>query len=126
MPVTILRTEKRIKRALETYLKYQGWNSNIAWGTTHGIDIEAKQGQNRWIIEVGGWQYLEDDPANSFVSLLGKVLQRMDDADARYSIALPDLEPFRRLWDRLPGLAKSRVRITALFVNPEGTVTERS
>lgn len=35
----------------------------------------------------------------------------MNDSEARYSIALPDLEQFRRLWERLPKLAKERTTI---------------
>jgi len=53
-----------------------------------------------------------------------ELLQRMDDPDARYSIALPDMQQFRRLWQRLPQLAKARTTISALFVSPSGNVEE--
>ena len=59
---------------------------------------------------------------NYFLSALGETLQRMDDRNAKYSIALPDLQQFRSLWDRLPDLAKSRTEITALFVDEKGNV----
>ncbi len=61
---------------------------------------------------------------NYFLSILGELLQRMDDPDARYSIALPDMQQFRRLWQRLPQLAKARTTISALFVSPSGKVEE--
>jgi len=63
---------------------------------------------------------------NYFLSILGELLQRMDDPDARYSIALPDMKQFRRLWQRLPDLAKSRTEISALFVDGSGRVEEVS
>jgi hypothetical protein len=54
---------------------------------------------------------------NYFLAALGELLQRMDDTNARYSVAMPDLPQFRGLWERLPKLAKQRLGITALFVN---------
>jgi hypothetical protein len=48
----------------------------------------------------------------------------MDDPQAKYSIAVPDLKQFRNLWSRLPALAKQRTTISALFVNRGGAVDE--
>ena len=124
MNTTLLRTEKKIKQVLEGYLNSQGWNAKIAWGSTHGIDIEANRGQDRWIIEVKGWENLEDTMANSFAMVLGKILQRMDEPWTKYSIALLDTEQYRRLWKRLSALVKNKTGITALFVMSEGAVTE--
>jgi hypothetical protein len=43
---------------------------------------------------------------------------------AQYSIALPDMPQYRRLWSRLPDLAKARTGISALFVAEDGTITQ--
>ncbi|BDG48321.1 hypothetical protein PspKH34_28820 [Parageobacillus sp. KH3-4] len=51
---------------------------------------------------------------NYFLTILGEILQRMEDPYAKYSIALPGIQQFLKLWDRLPLLAKMR---TALFVD---------
>jgi hypothetical protein len=59
---------------------------------------------------------------NYFIAMLGELLQRMSETDARYSIALPNMQQYRRLWDRLPALARQRTGITALFVSADGTV----
>jgi hypothetical protein len=117
-------SEKRIKQFLDAYLKSLGWEPKIAWGLTHGIDIEAICGNNRWIIEVKGFETLNMLPVNLFVSVIGEILQRMDDPLCKYSIALPDIEPFRRLWYRLPYLAKIKTGITQLFIDRDGKVTE--
>lgn len=117
-------SDKKIKKGLETFLKSQGWETKIAWGFTHGIDIEATQGTHRWIIEVKGYETLNLLPANIFVSVLGEIIQRMEDPECKYSIALPDIEPFRRLWARLPAVAIERTRLTALFVTNNNQVSE--
>jgi hypothetical protein len=116
--------EKRIKQLLEAYLIALGWEPKIAWGLTHGIDIEARNGLKRWVIEVKGIENINTLLSLSFVSILGEVLQRMDDPQCKYSIALPDIDQFRRLWYRLPGLVKERLGITVLFVDQVGKVTE--
>jgi hypothetical protein len=61
---------------------------------------------------------------NYFIGILGETLQRMDDPATVYSIALPDVAQFQRLWYRLPVLAKARTQIAVLFVNDKGDVRE--
>lgn len=60
--------------------------------------------------------------ADYFLSILGEMLQRMDDPAARYSIALPNMQQSRNLCMRLPVLAKKRVGIDAIFVSENGTI----
>jgi hypothetical protein len=117
-------SEDAIKGALERWLQDQGWKTRIAWGKERGIDIEARRGSERWIIEVKGPGSLSAMRVNYFLGIIGELLQRMDDPNARYSIALPDLKQFRLLWQRLPYLAKSRTTITALFVDTTGAVDD--
>ncbi len=119
-------SEKRTKQILGEFLTSEGWDPRIAWGPNHGIDIQAERGAARWIIEVKIPEPLDSGVVEAFVSVLGKILQRMHDPATRYSIAVPDTEPFHRLWERLPILVKKRVGITALFVNPSGMVDERT
>lgn len=63
---------------------------------------------------------------NYFIGILGETLQRMADPAARYSIAFPDLTQYRRLWERLPKLAKSRTGITMILVSKAGHVEHLS
>jgi hypothetical protein len=117
--------EKKIKYFLETYLAQQGWirepESRLPnWD----VDIEVKRGNEKWIIEIESPEVFANEIIDSFVSVLGRILQRMDNDKYKYSIALPDIKPFRRLWERLPDLAKNRTGITALFVSETGTVVE--
>ena len=117
--------EDQLKAHLEKWLNADGWRARVAWGRERGVDIEAvgRDGE-RWLIEVKGCGSRSAMRVNYFIAVLGETLQRMDDANARYSIALPDMPQFHGLWDRLPRLAKERTRISMLFVGADGRVRE--
>lgn len=117
-------TEDGLKRSLEAWLKADSWTVTIAWGRGHGIDIDACKAGRRWIIEAKGQGSRNAMRVNYFLGVLGELLQRMTDEQARHSVALPDLPQFRALWERLPRLAKARTGITALFVASSGQIRE--
>lgn len=119
---TSLLSEEAVKKILNDYLIGQGWQTDVAWGGKHGIDIDARRNSERWIIEVKGSGSLNPMRVNYFISILGETLQRMDSPHARYSIALPDLQQFRNLWSRLPALAKQRTTIDIIFVSEDGSI----
>lgn len=114
--------EETIKGVLNNYLTNTGWKTKVAWGGTHGTDIEATRGSERWLIEVKGCGSRNPMRVNYFLAILGETLQRMDDSNARYSIALPDMKQYRNLWSKLPALAKERTTIDAIFVSETGQV----
>ncbi len=118
--------EDRLKHHLREWLRSNGWEAEIAWGHEPGIDIRAFRDGKRWIIEVKGIGSRPEMRVNYFIGILGETLQRMDDPASKYSISLPDVPQFRRLWDRLPHLAKKRTEITVLFVDARGQVKEVS
>jgi hypothetical protein len=117
-------SEDSVKRHLKNWLEAQGWQAKVAWQKERGIDIEAfKEGQ-RWIIEAKGSGSRDAMRVNYFLAMLSETLQRMNDPAAKYSIALPDHRQVKKLWTRLPEIAKSRTGITILFVGGEGNVQE--
>jgi hypothetical protein len=116
-------TEDMVKQAVAKWLEQAGWTVEVRWGHERGIDIEAMRDGERWVIEAKGCGSRQPMRVNYFIAMLGETLQRMDDLQARYSIALPDMQQYRRLWDRLPTLAKSRTGISAIFVDGSGTIT---
>jgi hypothetical protein len=115
-------SEDEVKSLLERWLVSEGWQVEISWGHSQGADIVAHKGNKRWIIEVKGCGSLQPMRVNYFLGVLGEVLQRMDNPDAEYSVAFPDMQQFRGLWERLPSLAKSMTGISALFVGANGNV----
>ena len=114
--------EDDIKAILSRWLETDGWSVTVAWGKCHGVDIEAVRGTKRWLIEVKGPGSREAMRHNYFLSILGETLQRMEDPDAKYSIAFPDHKTFRGLWERLPVLTKKRTGISMLLVGENGIV----
>jgi len=117
-----LMSEESIKNLLNIYLQENGGQTVVAWGGTHGIDIDAHRNSERWIIEVKGCGSRNAMRVNYFLGILGELLQRMDDPNARYSIALPDLQQYKNLWSRLPDLAKQRTGIDIIFVAEDGKI----
>lgn len=115
--------EEDIKRVLTDKLKAEGWSVKTAWGHQPGVDIDAVRNGRRWLIEIKGPGSREPMRVNYFLSILGETLQRMDDPNARYSIALPDMGQYRRLWDKLPRLAKERTTIDLILVDGNGNLT---
>jgi hypothetical protein len=119
-----IHSEDEVKKCLQTWLVNHGWSVEVAWARSRGVDIAAKKENEHWLIEVKGEGSLNAMRVNYFLSMIGELLQRMDDPQAKYSIAVPDLKQFRNLWSRLPALAKQRTTISALFVNRGGAVDE--
>jgi hypothetical protein len=120
------QSEDKVKHWVKQWLLSDGWEVEIAWARDHGTDIRAFRGGKRWMIEVKGIGSLPPMRVNYFLCILGETLQRMDDPASKYSICVPDVPQFRKLWARLPRLAKQRTQITALFVSIAGQVSELS
>ena len=114
--------EDDIKAILNNYLIKNGWNTKVAWGHRQGIDIEACRADQRWIIEVKGAGSRQQMRVNYFISILGEILQRMDDDNARYSIAFPNIKQYRKLWNKLPELAKQRTMVDLILVDEKGNI----
>ncbi len=94
----------------------------VAWGRVRGIDIDARHADGRrYVIEakaevgkIGAQQ------VNYFVGMLGELVQRMDDAEASYGTVLPDNRQHRGLVNRLPALARERLRLAMFWVSRDG------
>ncbi len=117
-------SEDRLKHHLREWFRSNGWDPHVAWGHERGIDIKAVRKDEIWVVEVKGIGSRPEMRVNYFIGILGETLQRMNDPAAKYSIALPDVPQFRRLWGRLPRLAKQRTQVSVLFVTAKGLVTE--
>ena len=117
-------SEDQVKAALVGMLEPNGWSVQVAWGRQRGIDIEARRGNERWVIECKGTGSLAPMQNNYFVGVVGELMQRMSDESAKHSIAFPDIPKFRRLWSELPAMVKERLQLSVLFVSNDGKIIE--
>lgn len=116
-------SEDEAKEIIRKDLENRGWTIDFyAPGMKPGTDIIARKDNQRWFIEVKGCGSLNAMRVNYFLAVLGEILQRMDDPTAKYSIAFPDMEQYRKLWAKLPLLAKERTKIGIIFVKDELTI----
>lgn len=60
---------------------------------------------------------------NYFLNVPGELVQRMDDPDAAYGLAVPNHRQYHGLVDRLPLLARRRLSLDVLFVEKSGQVS---
>ena len=125
MTDTIL-SENKVKEYVEQWLKNEkGYTKvDVKYGRKRGIDVKAERTNSspEWIIECkGSGNYAQHARYNNyFISVLGELLQRMNKADSKYSIALPHHQKYERLWGELPREAKTRLKFSAIFVDNEG------
>lgn len=123
-PVEHVITEDDVKRTLADKLRRDGWTVDIRWGRERGIDLDARRGSERLIIEAKGQANAGPQQANYFLGAMGELVQRMNDPAARYAVAFPDHPQYRGLVSRLPSLARERLRLEVFFVDDSGAVRE--
>lgn len=112
--------EDEVKTAVKRHLEADGFTVTVAWGRERGIDIDARSGVDRWIIEAKGGAPRGPQQVNYFLGALGELVQRMDDDTARYGLALPDDPQYRGLVNRLPAAARRKLDLTVFFVTRTG------
>ena len=117
-------SEDKAKDILNDWLIKNSWKTEVAFGNRRGADIIATKDSSTWIIEVKGTASRPPMFNNYFLSIIGEILQRMDNPYAKYSIAFPNNQKFIRLWNELPFEAKQRLGITMLIVRSDGEIEE--
>jgi len=102
--------------AMKAHLEARGYRVEVMWGRERSIDIDARRPDGRLILEAKGEVASQPQKTNYFLGALGELVQRMSDERATYGLALPDNATFRGLLDRLPRLAKERLRLRIFLV----------
>ncbi|HSJ33568.1 MAG TPA: hypothetical protein VLB85_00735 [Acidimicrobiia bacterium] len=113
---TVHITEDEVKKAVSDHLVAQGYQVEVAWDRAPGTDIEATKKGERLFVEAKGEVALNPQQHNYFLGALGELVQRMDDPNARYGLALPNNRQYHGLVDRLPELAKQRFDFVVFWV----------
>src|SRR5215217_8762785 len=85
-------TEDEVKEAVRAHLTARGFDVAVAWGRLRWIDIDARHPDGRRYLIEAKAEVGKNGPqqVNYFVGMLGELVQRMDDVQASYGIALPD------------------------------------
>jgi hypothetical protein len=115
-----LLTENQVKRAVREHLIAQGYRVHVAWGHTRQVDIRAERDGERLLVEAKGHSSRRPQQNHDFLGALGELLQRMDDPDATYALALPDQPQYRTLVQGLPELIWDRLNLVVFFVSGAG------
>lgn len=111
-----LLTEDEVKAAVKTILEERGYTVAVAWGHTRGVDLDARRGDERLLIEAKGDAPTPQMQGNYFLNALGELVQRMVDPNAEYGLAFPDVPRYRGLVERLPDLALDSLRLHVFLV----------
>jgi hypothetical protein len=111
-------SEDQVKAAAQAALQADGWSVEVRWGHEPGIDIVARRGGERWVIEAKGEGSLSAMRVNYFVGALGELVQRMDSPDAHYALAFPAHRQFVGLVLRLPEWVRQRLDLSVFLVRP--------
>ena len=114
--------EKVVEDYIRKYLTENNWDVQDRLGRC-GIDIEATKDTRKAIIEVKGIGAHTTAMSNNFQSVFGQILKDMADDNAEYYVAFPKMDPYQRLWNALPALAKARTSINVIWVDEYGAVT---
>lgn len=112
-------TEDEVKTAVQVLLEADGYTVTVAWGRTPGIDIEANKPGSHLVIEAKGEAPAGAQQHNYFVNALGELVKALTDPEAVCGLALPDHRQYVALVDRLPALARERLRLRVWFVGRE-------
>jgi hypothetical protein len=111
-------SENEVKRAVGAALQAEGWDVVTQWGHARGIDLEARRGGERLVVEAKGEGSLNPMRVNYFLHALGELLQRMRTGDARYGLAFPAHRQFVGLILRLPTWVCLRLNLWFFLVRP--------
>lgn len=113
-------TEDEVKAAIDAALRQDGWETDVRWGHVHGIDIMARRGDNRLVLEAKGEGSRSAMRVNYFLGALGELLQRMETPDSQYGLVFPAHRQFVGLILRLPTWVRDRLQLHFYLVRPEG------
>lgn len=109
-------SEDEVKHAVHQCLIARGWDVDVRWGHDRGIDIEARRGTERLVLEAKGEGSLQPMRVNYFVAAIGELVQRMDAPDVQYGLAFPAHSQFAGLVSRFPDWVRSRLNLQFYFV----------
>jgi hypothetical protein len=116
--------EDEVKAAIKSCLENQGYEVEVKWANKTGCDIVATCGAQRLKIEVKGEGSRRQMLGNYFLCALGEMLQRMNESNVDYGIALPAHASYDELVLKLPKRVREMLHLDFYFVRRKETTHE--
>lgn len=110
------RTTENLIEIIQLWLNERGWKTSITKNT-----IEALKENRKWLINVQGSKRGRKQP---LPVKLNSILKEIDDEDAQYSIAFNDSLLYRKQWNDLPKVLKSKLNMSVLLADRVGNIQE--
>lgn len=93
--------EDTVKTSVADFLRSRGYTVSVGKKRERGADMRATKDGLKLIVEAKGEGSRSEMFNNFFISILGEVLQRMNEQAAEYGIALPAHRKYARLIEEL-------------------------
>ena len=110
--------EETVKDSVAGFLRDRGYSVAVGKKRERGPDIRASREGLKLILEAKGEGTQNAMFNNFFVSVLGEILQRMNEQAAEYGIALPAHRKFARLIEELSDTPRFVLRLNFYLVRP--------
>lgn len=110
------RSTESLVQIINTWLNERGWSTTIDKNK-----IEAIKEESRWLINVQGSKRGRKQP---LPVKLNSILKEIDDENAQYSIAFNDSTLYRKQWNDLPKILKSKLNMSVLLADKSGNIQE--
>lgn len=110
------RSTESLVQIINAWLNERGWTTIIDKNK-----IEATKEENRWLINVQGSKRGRKQP---LPVKLNSILKEIDDENAQYSIAFNDSTLYRKQWNDLPKILKSKLNMSVLLADKSGNIQE--
>lgn len=121
--------EKRLARKAKMKHNTEDLTALVkAWLNEHGWEysekkdyIEAHNIESRWLINIQG---MKRGRKQTLPMKLSEVIKKIDDVETKYSIAFNDSLTYRRQWQEIPEIVKSKLNMSVILIDKKGNLNE--
>ena len=110
------RNTADLKNIINIWLKERGWETT----ETNNIIQACKENKN-WIINVQGSKRGRKQP---LPVKLNSILNEIEDENAIYSVAFNDSTLYRKQWNEIPKVLRSKLNVSVLLADKYGEIQE--
>lgn len=121
--------EDKVQEMLARKLRDEGWRVSTAPGQSHGVDVDARKGEQAVIIEVKGEPNSPKTYRNQrrgyLRGALASIIKRMVDENPNqvFCIAFPNNDYYpTAVPKQIPVLVRKKLNLFALFVQTDGSI----